>query len=65
MIESLLLVSSLCIDSFVASIAYGTSKIKIPIKFSFYSYRIFSHSLGKINPTKNSKQIYLIFKILS
>lgn len=31
MIESLLLVSSLCIDSFVASIAYGTSKIKIPI----------------------------------
>ena len=31
MIESLLLVLSLCIDSFVASIAYGTSKIKIPI----------------------------------
>ncbi|MDO5516738.1 MAG: sporulation membrane protein YtaF [Clostridium sp.] len=31
MIESLLLVSSLCIDSFVASIAYGTSKIKIPL----------------------------------
>lgn len=30
MIESLLLVLSLCIDSFVASIAYGTSKIKIP-----------------------------------
>lgn len=34
MIESLLLVSSLCIDSFVASIAYGTSKIKIPISSS-------------------------------
>lgn len=30
MLESLLLVSSLCIDSFVASIAYGTSKIHIP-----------------------------------
>lgn len=32
MLVSLLLVSSLCIDSFVASIAYGTSKIKIPPK---------------------------------
>jgi len=31
MIESLLLVSSVCIDAFVASIAYGTNKIKIPI----------------------------------
>ncbi|ACD51282.1 sporulation membrane protein YtaF [Clostridium botulinum] len=30
MLESILLVSSICIDSFVASIAYGTSKIKIP-----------------------------------
>ncbi len=30
MLESLLLVSSLCIDSFVASISYGTSKIRIP-----------------------------------
>ena len=30
MLESLLLVSSLCIDSFVASVAYGTSKIRIP-----------------------------------
>lgn len=30
MLESLLLVSSLCIDSFVASIAYGASKIHIP-----------------------------------
>lgn len=28
--ESLLLVCSLCIDTFVASIAYGTDKIKIP-----------------------------------
>ena len=32
MLVSLLLVSSLCIDSFVASIAYGTSKIEIPPK---------------------------------
>lgn len=30
MLTSLLLVSSLCIDSFVASISYGTSKIRIP-----------------------------------
>lgn len=30
MLESLVLVCSLCIDSFVASIAYGTSKIHIP-----------------------------------
>ncbi|MEG1310611.1 MAG: sporulation membrane protein YtaF [Romboutsia sp.] len=30
MLESLLLVCSLCIDTFVASIAYGTDKIKIP-----------------------------------
>lgn len=31
MIESLILVSSLCIDTFVASIAYGTDRIKIPL----------------------------------
>lgn len=31
MIESLLLVLSVCIDTFVASIAYGTNKIKIPL----------------------------------
>lgn len=30
MIEALLLVLSICIDSFVASISYGTNKIKIP-----------------------------------
>ena len=30
MLESLVLVCSLCIDSFVASVAYGTSKIHIP-----------------------------------
>lgn len=38
MIESLLLVSSVCIDAFVASIAYGTNKIKIP----FYSSVVIS-----------------------
>ncbi|PRR81466.1 sporulation membrane protein YtaF [Clostridium vincentii] len=31
MIQSLLLVSSVCIDAFVASIAYGTNRIKIPV----------------------------------
>ena len=30
LLESLLLVFSLCIDTFVASIAYGTNKIRIP-----------------------------------
>ena len=31
MLESLLLVFSLCVDAFVASFAYGTNKIKIPV----------------------------------
>lgn len=31
MIESILLVLSICIDSFVCSIAYGCNKIKVPI----------------------------------
>lgn len=31
MLESLILVLSLCIDTFVASIAYGTDRIKIPM----------------------------------
>lgn len=30
MLEAILLVTALCIDAFVASIAYGTNKIKIP-----------------------------------
>ena len=34
MLQSFLLVLSLCLDSFVASIAYGTDKINIPIKSS-------------------------------
>lgn len=32
MLESILLVLSLCVDACVASFAYGTNKIKIPIK---------------------------------
>lgn len=35
MLESILLVLSISIDSFVASIAYGTSKIKIPVLSAF------------------------------
>ena len=31
MFESLILVLSLCIDTFVAGIAYGTDRIKIPV----------------------------------
>ncbi|MBE6050398.1 MAG: sporulation membrane protein YtaF [Clostridium sp.] len=46
MIESLLLVSSVCIDAFVASIAYGTNKIKIPIISSLIINIIGSLTLG-------------------
>ena len=31
MLESLILVLALCIDTFVAGIAYGTDRIKIPL----------------------------------
>ncbi len=34
MLQSLLLVISLCLDTFTASMAYGSSKIKIPFKSS-------------------------------
>ncbi len=34
MLQSLLLVLSLCLDTFLASIAYGTEKIKIPLSSS-------------------------------
>mgnify|MGYP001612947440 CR=1 FL=1 len=30
MLQSIILVTSLCIDAFVASFGYGTNKIKIP-----------------------------------
>jgi putative sporulation protein YtaF len=46
MIESLLLVSSVCIDAFVASIAYGTNKIEIPILSSIIISGIGSLFLG-------------------
>lgn len=46
MIESLLLVSSVCIDAFVASIAYGTNKIRIPLYSSIMISIIGSIFLG-------------------
>lgn len=46
MIESLLLVSSVCIDAFVASIAYGTNKIKIPVISALIINIIGSFTLG-------------------
>ncbi|MBD7911668.1 MULTISPECIES: sporulation membrane protein YtaF [Clostridium] len=46
MIESLLLVLSVCIDAFVASIAYGTNKIEIPILSSIIISSIGSLFLG-------------------
>lgn len=54
MLESLLLVCSLCIDTFVASIAYGTDRIKIPfssamiINFVCSLFLAFSLFLGSI-----------------
>lgn len=46
MIESLLLVSAVCIDAFVASIAYGTNKIEIPFSSSIIISIIGSIFLG-------------------
>ena len=46
MLQSLLLVLSVCLDSFVASIAYGTNKIKIPIPSSIVISLICSLVLG-------------------
>ena len=46
MIESLLLVSSICIDAFVASMAYGSNKIKIPILSSMVISIVGSVILG-------------------
>lgn len=52
MLESLLLVLSLCVDALVASFAYGTNKIKIPMTSSIILttistiFLIFSISLG-------------------
>lgn len=46
MIEILLLVSSVCLDAFVASIAYGTNNIKIPLPCSILISFIGSLMLG-------------------
>ena len=46
MLQSLLLVFSLCLDTFVASIAYGTDKIKIPFYSSIIINLICSLFLG-------------------
>ena len=46
MLEILLLVLSVCIDSLVASIAYGTNKIKIPLTSAFVISFICSLFLG-------------------
>lgn len=62
MLESLLLVCSLCIDTFVASIAYGTDKIKIPFSSAmiinivcslFLAFSLFLGSIFKdfLNPS--------------
>lgn len=54
MLQSLLLVLSLCIDTFVASIAYGTDKIKIPFSSALIinavcsSFLAFSLFLGSV-----------------
>lgn len=46
MIESLLLIISICLDAFFASIAYGTNKIKIPFISSFIISLIGALMLG-------------------
>ena len=70
MLESLLLVLSLCIDSFVASIAYGTSKIKIP-KLSLIIINLvctctlaFSLAIGSVVKTFLSGNVPMILGFL-
>lgn len=46
MLQSLLLVLSLCLDTFLASIAYGTEKIKIPLYSSIIINLVCSSFLG-------------------
>lgn len=46
MLQSLLLVLSLCIDTFVASIAYGSDKIKIPFTSALIINGVCSSVLG-------------------
>lgn len=46
MLQSLLLVFSLCLDTFIASVAYGTDKIKIPFYSSIIINLVCSLCLG-------------------
>ena len=46
MFETLILVLSVSIDSFLASISYGTSKIKIPLRSALIIDIISSSMLG-------------------
>ena len=46
MLESILLVLSICIDSFVCSIAYGCNKIRVPIYSSLFISIICTTILG-------------------
>ncbi|MGL5149479.1 MAG: sporulation membrane protein YtaF [Clostridium sp.] len=61
MVQALLLVFSLCLDSFVASIAYGTKKILIPLKsalviniicsLTLFTSLLFGNLLSEFIPT--------------
>ncbi len=72
MLESLILVLSLCIDTFVTGIAYGTDRIKIPISSAFIIngvcslFLTLSLFLGSIfkNILSNSFSITLSFSLL-
>lgn len=75
MFESLILVLSLCIDTFVASIAYGTDRIKIPMSSaliinlvcsSFLSISLFFGSIFKdiLNPSVASTLSFSLLMIL-
>lgn len=75
MLESLILVLSLCIDTFVASIAYGTDRIKIPVPSaliingvcsSFLAISLFLGSLFKdvLSPSFASNLSFSLLMIL-
>lgn len=75
MLESLLLVCSLCIDTFVASIAYGTDKIKIPFSSAmiinivcslFLAFSLFLGSIFKdfLNPNVATSISFCLLFIL-
>ena len=75
MLQSLLLVFSLCIDTFVASIAYGTDKIKIPFSSAliingvcslFLAFALFLGSVFKdfLSPSVASEMSFSLLFIL-